>query len=180
MGVEKLLLRIGERTMLERAIAAAQGFPTVLVASPALVERICAAADLHIVVNAAPERGMSHSLQLANAAIGDADSALAVLLADTPLVDAALVRRVTAARGDADVAYPVCKDRPGHPVVFGPRARAAIGGLAAGDTIRRLRDAARWRRVELNVEDDAALIDVDTPQALARVRRLLETPGALG
>jgi len=159
MGVEKLLLRIGERTMLERAIAAAQGFPTVLVASPALVERICAAADLHIVVNAAPERGMSHSLQLANAA---------------------LVRRVTAARGDADVAYPVWKDRPGHPVVFGPRARAAIGGLAAGDTIRRLRDAARWRRVELNVEDDAALIDVDTPQALARVRRLLETPGALG
>ena len=121
---------------------------------------------LTVIVNDEPERGMTHSLRLANAALGDPDKALVVLLADTPLVEAPLVRRVVAARGEADLAYPVLHG------VSGPRPRTALEHLAEGDTLRSLRDDRRWSRVEVATGDEAPYVDVDTPADLARARRM--------
>jgi len=137
-------------------------------------------AGVRAIVNDAPERGMAHSLRLADAAVADREAALAVLLADTPLVDAALVALVIAARGDADVAYPVRDGRPGHPVVFGPRPRAAIAALPDGDTLRTLRADARWQRVEVAIDDERPFLDVDTPEDAERARAALAALGALG
>ena len=131
-----------------------------------------------MVVNPEPERGMSRSLALADAAVTDREAALAVLLADTPFVDAALLALVAAALGDADVAYPVRESQPGHPVVFGARPRAVLAGWPEGDSLRALRDDPRWRRVEVPVQDDGPFLDVATPADLARVadRARLEPP----
>jgi molybdenum cofactor cytidylyltransferase len=181
MGAQKLLLPLGETTLLERAFAASAGLPVVAVVAPALAALIPSRADLTVIVNGESERGMTHSLMLADAEIVDRDAVLVVLLADTPLVDGALVRRVLAERGDADVAYPVRGGIGGHPVVFGPRARAAIASLKEGDTLRALRDDSRFRRVEVPVDDDAPFLDVDTPEDLLRAGALLSarsgTPG---
>jgi len=174
MGAQKLLLPVAGRPLFTRALAAAAAFPRILVVSPALAAHVTAQPGLAIVLNERPDRGMTYSLALADAEVADREAALVVLLADTPLVDAALIARVVAARGNADVAYPVRGGIPGHPVVFGPDARARIGGLPDGDTLRALRDDPGLRRIELPETEDGAFADVDTPEDFARLRAALE------
>jgi CTP:molybdopterin cytidylyltransferase MocA len=180
MGAQKLLLPVGGTTMLARAFAAAGEFETIVVIAPSLAGHVANRAGLCVLINEQPELGMAHSLTLADAAIVDREAALVVLLADTPLVDAALVRRVIDARGDADVAYPVRDGIAGHPVVFGPRVRAELAALERGDTLRRLRDDPRWRRVGLPARDDAPFLDVDTPEDFAKADAALGKMEPLG
>jgi molybdenum cofactor cytidylyltransferase len=119
-------------------------------------------AGLRVVRNDEPERGMTHSLALADAALAPAEP-IAVLLADLPDCDAAAIARVVDAYGDdVDVVVPRAGERFGHPVVFGPRARARIGSLPEGDALHRLRDDAALRRRIVTVGDRAAFADIDT------------------
>jgi molybdenum cofactor cytidylyltransferase len=172
MGRSKTGLRLGNETLLERALAATGGYARIVVVSAGNVHDVPPGTrDVQTILNDAPERGMTHSLRLADAAVADRDAALAVLLADTPLVDRELVARVIAARGDADVAYPVRGGVPGHPVVLGPAPRSLVAGLPDGDTLRALRADPRWTRVEVAVDDEGPFLDVDTPADLARARR---------
>jgi molybdenum cofactor cytidylyltransferase len=168
MGAQKLLIPVDGVALLERALAAAFAYPAVAVVAPSLAERVSPRAGLTVLVNAEPERGMSRSLALADAAVPDRSAALAVLLADTPFVDAPLLARIAAALGQADVAYPVRGGQSGHPVVFGPRPRAALTTWPEGDSLRTLRDDPRWLRVEVPVTDDAPFLDIDAPADLAR------------
>jgi molybdenum cofactor cytidylyltransferase len=163
MGRQKLLLQVDGRSLLARALDAAAVFPSVVVVSPELADRVPAAPGRTVVVNAEPQRGMTHSLALADAAVADPEAALVVLLADTPFVDRALVRRVAAALGDADVAYPVRDGVPGHPVAFAAAVRPRIQRLADGDTLRRLRDDPALQAVAVAVTSDGPFVDVDTP-----------------
>jgi molybdenum cofactor cytidylyltransferase len=173
MGAQKLLLPVGGTTMLARALDASREFETVVVAAQSIAAHIPRRPGLRVVVNDESERGMAHSLALADATIGDRSAALVVLLADTPLVDAALVRRIVDARGDADVAFPVRGGVGGHPVVFGPRARTEFASLQRGDTLRRLRDDPNRSRIGVPVDDDAPFLDVDSPGDLARAGEVL-------
>ena len=176
MGTQKLLLPVDGASLLERALHAAAGYETVAVLAPSLAARVAPRPGLTVTINAEPERGMTRSLALADAAVADREAALAVLLADTPFVTGALLATVAAALGDADVAFPVRAGRPGHPVVFGPRPRAELAGWPEGDSLRTLRDDPRWRRVTVHVDDDAPFLDVDSPAdlELARERGALE------
>jgi len=169
MGAQKLIVPLDGITLLERALAAAASYPAVLVVGPGLAGAVKARPGLSVVINAEPERGMSRSLALADAALPDRTAALAVLLADTPFVDSALLARVASALGDADVAFPVRSNgQPGHPVVFGPRPRAALATWPEGDSLRGLRDDPRFRRVRLPVDGEAPFLDVDSPADLDR------------
>jgi molybdenum cofactor cytidylyltransferase len=163
MGAQKLVLPLAGRPLVEHALDAACGYPTVVVVSPALAARIPPAPGRRVVVNDAPERGMSHSLALADELVDDPQAALVVLLADTPRVDASLVATVLSALGANDVACPVRDGVPGHPVAFGPRARRRIAQLSDGDTLRILRDDPHLRRVCVRFGGDAPFIDIDTP-----------------
>ena len=180
MGDEKLTLDVGDATLLERALRATVGYERVVVISAALAASVRPVAEgprTTYVINDAPERGMAHSLRLADAKISK-DRALAVVLGDTPLVDADLIATIVAARGDNDVAYPVRAGIPGHPVVFGPSARAGIARLPDGDSIRTLRSDVRLRRVEVPIGDERPFVDVDTAADLARARAIVDGNGA--
>jgi CTP:molybdopterin cytidylyltransferase MocA len=170
MGRPKLLERIDGRSLIQRAVDAAAAWPTVVVASAAVAAELNAsgaAAGVRIVPNGEPERGMNHSLALADAAIVP-DEPIAVVLSDLPDCDAATVARVVRAYGDdVDVVVPQVGERFGHPVVFGPAARRAIATLGDGDGLHRLRDAPELRRRIVALDDPRAFDDIDTEAELA-------------
>src|SRR5579875_1470223 len=176
MGGEKLARRFREGTILDAVIDACAGFPAVVIASRSATAAVLrlrdashrsAQGDIEVVVNDEPERGMAHSLRLADQAISS-DRAIAVLLGDKPLVTAELVRTLIAV-DDADVVFPERNGVPGHPVVFSPKARALIAGLPDGDTLQRLRDDPSVTRHAVPVADDGAYADVDTEEDYHRL-----------
>jgi molybdenum cofactor cytidylyltransferase len=177
MGGEKLLLPFREGTILEAVLRACADYPTLLVASTAiaisgrLIERLATAENrLTVVVNDAPERGMSYSLRLANREI-EPQRAIAVLLGDKPLVSAELIGRLLDAIEGYDVVYPARAGVPGHPVVFSRRARSLIEGLPDGDTLQALRDDPRLAAHAVPVDDEGAYADVDTEEDYRKIAR---------
>jgi molybdenum cofactor cytidylyltransferase len=170
MGAQKLLLDIGGRPMLARALEACSHLPTVAVISEAARPALAGYPAVRIVVNDAPERGMAHSLRLADAAIDPAESLL-VLLGDKPLVSQPLVDAIRAARDGADVCYPVAHGISGHPVAFSPKARTFIAAVPDGESLHGLRDQPSLTRRALPIDDPGAYADVDDPAALREITR---------
>ena len=171
MGRQKLLLPLEGQTLIARAIAAAAAWPTLVVAGPEVAAALVQS-GVRVVCNDAPELGMRRSLALADALIDPAE-AIAVLPADLADCDrTALARVIDAYEATVDVVFPQHGERPGHPVILGPRARASIAGLADGDTLRLLRDDPQLRRRIVEVAGEAWFTDIDTPDDYAaRVQR---------
>ena len=146
-GSQKLLHRLDNNsTLLERAIRASGAFNTIVVCSDATLA-YARQLDAHALLNAEPERGMAHSLRLANDAIASQDAIL-VLPADLLLVEALHLSAFAAlVEDDDDVVFPVRADgTPGHPVYFSARARARISRLTDNEPIAHLRDDRALQR----------------------------------
>ena len=162
MGRQKLLLPIDGLPMIVRVIDAAAQWPIVVVAGSEIAT-VLRDAPVEVIRNAEPQRGMNHSLALANDAVAPGEP-IAVLLGDLPDIDAATIARAIAAYdAEADVVIPRAGERFGHPVIFGPRARTRIAALPDGDSVRSLRDDPGLRRRYVDLATTAALADIDTP-----------------
>lgn len=162
-GSQKLLhaLPAGD-TLLARAIRARGAYEALVVTSSALSEFI-STPGTRVVTNDEPQRGMAHSLRLANDAVDPAHS-IVVLPADLLLVEPQHAAGIAAAAGDNDVVYPVRADgTPGHPVYFSARARALIGQLRDNEPIARVRDHPGLRRHTVPIEEAWPYHDVDRP-----------------
>ncbi len=164
MGRDKATLRVSGTTLLDRAIAACEGYDTIVVVPSRLEADV--PPGVTIVGNDEPQRGMTHSARLASDAVSP-HASLVVVLVDMPNVDAELIRWVAEAP-DADVAHPLVDGRAAHPVRFGPRARAKLRDLPDGDTLRSLRDDPSLSRITFAVADARTQIDLDTPNDLRR------------
>jgi molybdenum cofactor cytidylyltransferase len=117
--------------------------------------------------------GLGSSLRTGIAALpAEADAAI-VCLGDMPQVDAAMIDRLTGAL-DPDkgalIAVPTIDGQRGNPVVWSRRffsdLMAVEGDVGARHLIRRYTEAV----VEVPLSGNAALTDVDTPEALEAVR----------
>ena len=90
---------------------------------------------------------------------------------DQPLVTSATVAQLLAAfaRVRPPIARAAYRGRHGHPVVFGPvvfgELRLADPAVGARSVVRGHGDAV----LDVEVPDEAVLIDVDDPEAYARV-----------
>lgn len=168
MGGEKLSRPFRSGTILDAVLDACRDYPTVVVASTATIEAVPRLRDLTTIPNDEPEKGMAHSLRLANGTI-DPDSAILVLLADKPLVTPGLIAKVIEGLGDADVAFPQNAGVPGHPVAFSPVARALVVALPDGDNVHLVRDAEFLVRRPLPIQDEGAYVDVDTEEEYRRL-----------
>lgn len=165
MGFPKLTIPIEGIPMIARVIAACVNLPKVVVASPSLATTFTFPADVRILINEQPDLGMSHSLSLANSVI-DPAHALLVLPADKPYISASLIASVLAAFDGVDVVFPERDGIGGHPVIFGPRARAMLVDLPLGDTLQTIRDAPDLRRRIVPTTDRGAFLDIDYPGAI--------------
>lgn len=158
--VQKLLAPFRGRTLVDYALAAALPWNPVVIAGAEVAERVRTANLCSIVLNEHPERGMSYSLKLADAAIPP-EASLLVFLADKPSVAQQTVERVCATR--AQVAFPVHADHgaPGHPVLFDASVRWRVRALPDGDSLHVLRDDPDLRRDAISTLDEGAFFDVD-------------------
>jgi CTP:molybdopterin cytidylyltransferase MocA len=171
LHAQKVLSDVGNRTMLQRALDACGNRPTIVVASPMVAPHVVPTSKRTLVVNDAPERGMTHSFRLADAA-APIDAPLAVILADMPFVDRAYVDDIVDRWDDSiDILSPERDGVPAHPAIFGPAARRALPALLDGDSLRTLRSDRSFRRRVVPVDDPDALLDIDSEEALRAARK---------
>lgn len=166
-GSQKLLheFETGD-TLLERAIRASGVFDSVVVCGEQTLQA-ARALHAHAILNREPERGMVHSLRLANLEI-EPERPILVLAADLLLIEPHHVADLAAAAEDADVVYPVRSDgTPGHPVYFSARARTHIGELSDNEPIAKLRDHPELRRRTVTIDQPWPYRDVDEVADLA-------------
>jgi molybdenum cofactor cytidylyltransferase len=141
------------------------------------VEAALKGLDVRRVHNPNFAAGLSTSLKAGLAALPDDVDGAIVCLGDMPQVRAALIDRLIAAfdpeRG-ALVVVPTIDGKRGNPVVwsrrFFPELAALEGDVGARHLIGRYQEAV----MEVPIEDRAALVDVDTPEALKAVKTAIE------
>jgi molybdenum cofactor cytidylyltransferase len=185
-GPNKLLAEIAHRPLVriaaEEALAS-RARPVIVVTGHQRdrVEQALAGLPVHLVHNPDFADGLGGSLRAGIAAVpADADGAV-VCLGDMPQVDAALIDQLIAAfdpdRG-ALVVVPTFEGKRGNPVLwsrrFFPDLMAIEGDVGARHLIGRYGEAV----VEVAVEGKAALVDVDTPEALIGVKAEIESAAA--
>ena len=181
-GPNKLLADIARRPLVriaaEEALAS-RAKPVIVVTGHQReqVETALAGLPVQFVHNLDFADGLGTSVRAGIAAVpADADGAI-VCLGDMPQVDAGLIDRLIAAF-DPDqgalVVMPTFEGRRGNPVLwsrrFFPDLTAIEGDVGARHLIGRYSEAV----VEVPLAGKAALVDVDTPEALVGVRAEIE------
>jgi molybdenum cofactor cytidylyltransferase len=141
------------------------------------VEAALSGLDVRIVHNPGFADGLSTSLRTGLAAVPENADGAAVLLGDMPQVRAALIDgliNVFDPERGALVVVPTIDGHRGNPVVwsrrFFPELMVLEGDVGARNLIARYAEAV----TEVPFADTAALIDVDTPEALHKLKTELE------
>ncbi len=181
-GPNKLLAEIAGRPLLrivvEEALAS-RAKPVIVVVGHerAEVEKALAGLPVQLIHNPDFAQGLGTSLKAGIAAVPAAADGAIVCLGDMPQVDASLIDRLIAAfdpdRG-ALIVMPTVEGRRGNPVLwsrrFFPDLMAIEGDVGARHFIGRYSEAV----VEVPLEGRAALVDIDTPEALVGVKAAIE------
>jgi molybdenum cofactor cytidylyltransferase len=176
MGFDKLTTLFDGEPLARRIARALLDLQPTFVATPRIADLVADFARVRVVVTQ-PTAGPSETLALAHAATVPG-AHLAVLPCDLPFIDADRVRAFVArVPDDVDMAWPVNAGTPGHPVLWSPKARARIATLRADEAPLRVRRDPALRTAAIEVEDDAYVIDVDTPEewAAAELRARAES-----
>lgn len=182
MGRPKLLLPFRGTSLVGAVVAAlreAGAEPVVLVTSAERTDLLGFARQEKLVaaVNPDPGRGMLSSIWEGIAALGGAEAlarsgeVLLVCPADLPALRAStvieLLRRQAEAR--APLAVPVFRGKRGHPLAIAPALIPEIETLDLEVGLRQLLDRHAAEVLEVEVPDEGAVEDVDTPEDYARL-----------
>jgi len=183
MGRTKALLPVGssQETFLARIVRVLRegGIDAIVVVIGGDATAVRASlprrdASLAVVENPRYEEGQLSSLLVGLAAVEqrhDDVDAVMVTLVDVPLISAATVRSVLEAfraKPDAPLVRPRRAGRYGHPVVFN---RSIFGELRRADPAKGAKPvvhAHAAQEVNVDVDDDGAFIDIDTPEDYER------------
>lgn len=181
-GPNKLLAEIGGKPLVriaaEQALAS-RARPVIVVTGHQRekVEAAVAGLDVQRVHNPNFAEGLSTSVKAGLAALPDSVDGAIVCLGDMPQVTAGLIDKLTAGfdpEKGALVVVPVIDGKRGNPVVwarrFFPELMTIDGDVGARHLIGRYPEAV----AEVPLTDTAALVDVDTPDALVKVKAELE------
>jgi molybdenum cofactor cytidylyltransferase len=181
-GPNKLLAEIGGRPLVRIAVEealASRARPVIVVTGHQReqVEAALQGLDVKRVHNPNFADGLSTSVRTGLAAVPEGADGAVVCLGDMPQVRAPLIDKLIAAFDPERVALvviPTIDGKRGNPVVwsrrFFPELMALEGDVGARNMIARYAEAV----VEVPLTDTAALVDVDTPEALAEVKAELE------
>jgi molybdenum cofactor cytidylyltransferase len=176
--VNKLLMSLGDRPIIWHVVQTAldAGLDPVIVVSGhdrGAVRAVLAGLPVRIVGNDDYKEGLASSIRAGVAAIAtDVDAAL-FLLGDMPLIAPRHLRPLLAAFVPAkgrSICIPTYRTRRGNPVLWSaqhfPRLLKLSGDQGARVLFRDLADQI----LEVDMPDDAVLVDIDTEAALHAVQ----------
>jgi len=177
-AANKLLEEVAGKPMVARAVEAAlaSDAASVTVVTGHEAERVRAALagyDVAFVHNPDFAQGLSASLATAARAAPEDADAMIVLLGDMPGVAAAHVNRLIAAFNPLEgrsICVPTRAGKRGNPVLWDRRFLAEMTTLKGDVGAKPLIGPNEDVLVEVEMADAAILRDVDTPEALARLR----------
>lgn len=135
------------------------------------VARAVPAASGRVVTHAAWSQGQTTSVQAALRAL-DASCCFLVWPVDRPAVRLETVRAILRAEEGA-IRVPTQGGRRGHPVHFDASLRTEILSLGSTDPLHEVVRREPQRVHEVPVDDPGVLLNVDTPQDVDRLERLL-------
>jgi molybdenum cofactor cytidylyltransferase len=183
----KLLTEIDGRLMVQRAVDAAlasQARPIVVVTGHegGRVREALAGRPVEFIENSDHAAGLSTSVRAGLAWLSGKDVDGAVfLLGDMPLVTSAHIDRLIAAFSPVEsraICVPTHKGKRGNPVLWGAKFFAEMRALEGDKGARSLFGAHADQVCEVEMQDDGVLVDIDTPEALAALRRPVQLASA--
>jgi CTP:molybdopterin cytidylyltransferase MocA len=179
LGEPKALVEVAGTRLLDRGVALLQGGGTapVVVVTGAVDVPLLGVITVH---NPDWRSGMGSSLAAGLRAVPDSCAAAVVALVDQPLIGPDVVRRLIDAHLDgAGIAVASYGGRLRNPVLLARDEWAGVLALATGDVGARPYLQAHPERVTaVECGDIGRPDDVDTPEDLARVSRVLASAGS--
>jgi molybdenum cofactor cytidylyltransferase len=128
---------------------------------------------LRFVINPDFADGLSTSVRTGIGALGKDIDAAVVQLGDMPAVNTALLDRLLAAFNPVEgrsICVPTVRGKRGNPVLWDRRFFAEIGNLSGDTGAKHLIGEHGDLVCEVEMAGEAALTDIDTPEALAAFR----------
>lgn len=171
----KLLAEVDGRPMVARTVAAvlasrASGVTVVLGHQAEKVRAALTGFDVKFVDNPEYAEGLSTSLRRGLAALPAETEGALICLGDMPRIPSEEIDRLIAsfdpAAGRA-ICVPTHRGKRGNPVLLGQRFFAEIQEISGDVGARQLIGAYPELVHEVEMDSDAVLIDIDTPEALA-------------
>lgn len=183
MGTQnKLLAEIDGVAMVRRVldnVIASQASPITVVLGhqgdavrEALESALPEGVEIRFARNPDFAEGLSTSLKTGISALDEESDGVIVCLGDMPRVGADTIDRMIAAFDPLEgraIVVPTRAGKRGNPVLFARRFFDEITGVAGDVGARHLIGRHEDLVVEIEIEDDSVLLDVDTPDALARI-----------
>lgn len=173
MGYPKPLLRIGDRTFIEQAVAtmltAADSLVVVLGAHAARIRpKVPADPRIRIVENPDYTRGQLSSLKVGIRSLTPGVDAAIVHLADHPAVRPETFRALAQARRISRKPITIVRyrGRRGHPVMFERTVFAELLDAPESEGARFVVNADPRRVAYVDIEDAGVVLDLDTPSDL--------------
>jgi len=173
MGRPKQLLDWQGKTLLQRALDALidSDADEIILVLGYEADRIRAglpALPIRIVINRDYNQGMASSLRQGLLALDPGSAAFLVLLADQPGIGPeiinTIIRRFRQADPKPGIVLPVYRGRRGHPVLIGVQYREECLRLQGDRGARGLLLNHPGDVLEIEVQEDAILKDIDTPE----------------
>jgi molybdenum cofactor cytidylyltransferase len=173
MGQPKQLLTWQGRTLLQHSLESlidsdADEIVLVLGHEADLIRKSLPALPVKIVINPDYRQGMASSLRQGLLAMDPGSEAFLVLLADQPGIGPeiinTLIRRFRKADPKRGIVRPVYRGLRGHPVLIGARYLQEALQLQGDVGARRILLNHPEDILEIEVDQDAVLKDIDTPE----------------
>jgi molybdenum cofactor cytidylyltransferase len=182
MGLPKQLMPLGDKTLLEHALAnlrssAVDEIVLVLGAHADEIEQKVSTEGLKVVINTLYEQGMGTSLRAGLAAVDPSMCAAMVVLADQPFVRPSTLNQLIAyqRQHDSQITLPLYKGFRGNPVLLDRSVFQELNSLAGDVGCRAIFGGHAEDIHKVPVNDIGVLLDIDTLDDLRHLGLLVGT-----
>ena len=176
-GAFKPLLKLGEYTVLERAITSHReaGIEDIQVVVGYRANDVIEAVKhtgVRFVRNRNFNKGMFSSIHAGVATLSHEVQAFFIMPGDIPLIDPATIQAIRNCheRNSYGITYPFYKGKKGHPPLISSRYISEIMAFPAPDNLQEILKCHEAESYGVEVDDEAVLLDIDTVNDYLRLQ----------